>query len=91
MVKQIKKLVAAMMLTLTLAVITEVLLLNISMPIYKPETVYWEQITHCSDRNYLLNLARPRFDVQPNKSIGIQKLIGDERFYGDPKVVKFLF
>lgn len=91
MVKQIKKLINTMLIILTLAVIAEISLINPSKSVSKPETVYWEQVIHHADRNYLLNLARPRFDVQPNKSMGIQKLIGDERFYGDPKVVKFLF
>lgn len=91
MVKQIKKLITTMLLSLALAVIAEVLLINPSKPVSKPETVYWEQVIHHSDRNYLLNLARPRFDVQPDKSTGTWIIIEDERFYGDPEVVKFPF
>lgn len=90
MVKQIKKLIGIMMLTLMLAVIAEVSLVNTRMLLLEPETVYWEQVTHRSDENYLLNLARPRFDVQPDKP-AVQKLIGDASFYGDPEVVKFPF
>lgn len=91
MVKQIKKLITTMLLTLALAVIAEVSLINPSKSVSKPETVYWEQVIHHADRNYLLNLARPRFDLQPNKSTGIWKIIGDGKFYGDPEVVKFPF
>lgn len=91
MVKQIKKLIGIMMLTLTLAVITEISLVNTRTLLLEPETVYWEQVTHRSDENYLLNLARPRFNVQPDKHAAVQKLIGDEKFYGCPEVVKFSF
>lgn len=91
MVKQIKKLIGIMMLTLMLAVIAEVSLVNTRTLLLEPETVYWEQVTHHSDENYLLNLARPRFDVQPDKPATVQKLIGDAKFYGDPEVVKFSF
>lgn len=92
MVKQIKKLIGIMMLTLMLAVIAEVSLVNTRTFSLEPETVYWEQVTHHSDENYLLNLARPRFDVQPDKpAAAVQKLIGDAKFYGDPEVVKFPF
>lgn len=91
MVKQIKKLIDIMILTLMLAVIAEVSLVSTNMLLFEPETVYWEQITHRSDENCLLNLARPRFDVQPGKSAAVQKLIGDAKFYGHPEVVKFSF
>lgn len=91
MVKQIKKIIGLMILTLMLAVIAEVSLVNTRMLLLEPETVYWEQVTHRSDENYLLNLARPRFDVQPDKPAAVQKLIGDASFYGDPEVVKFPF
>ena len=91
MVKQIKKIIGLMILTLMLAVIAEVSLVNARMLLLEPETVYWEQFTHHSDENYLLNLARPRFNVQPDKHAAVQKLIGDAKFYGHPEVVKFSF
>lgn len=91
MVKQIKKLIGITMLTLILAIITEISLVSTNTLLLEPEIVYWEQVTHRSDENYLLNLARPRFNVQSDKPAVVQKLIGDEKFYEDPEVVKFSF